>query len=890
MKSMSATKEPWHCLNSRQVQERLEVSLELGLRISEVGGRQTRFGMNHLLDKPPRSAWMLFISQFRNMLIVMLVLAALLAGLVGELKDTVVILTVVVLNALFGFYQEYRAEQSLSALKKMLPQTSCVRRDGRKQEIPAEQLVPGDIVLLEAGDRVPADGRLLVAITLEVNESALTGESEPVVKQVVTLSERNLPLAERANMLYMNTMVTRGRAELLVTETGMGTEMGKISAELAESEERKTPLQIQLDRLGKQLAVIAGILVSILFLVDLVRGEPLSSIILDAIALAVAAMPEGLPAVVTVTLALGMQRMARNKAILKRLVSVETLGATTIICSDKTGTLTLNRMTVREIYCQEKRIHIPEAKDIALPEGELARIALLCNDAVIRNGQVVGDPMEGALLLLADKAGFDKQTLEREMPRLAEIPFDSAHKFMATAHFDKSGVKLYVKGAPEILLDRCHSLQIEQGVVPLTEVRRRILRQEARDMATQGLRLLLLGYREVDRNSFQPGQDLKPLVGELIVAGIVGLQDPPRPEAGIAIELCRQAGVQVKMITGDHPDTAVAIARELGLKGHVLTGQELDRMDPGSLAERVEESDVFARVVPEHKVRLVRALKAKGHVVAMTGDGVNDAPALKCADIGIAMGITGTEVTKEAAAMVLTDDNFATIVKAIKEGRTLYDNILKFIRFQLSTTIGAVLTVFFAPLLGLPEPFNPVQILWVAMIMDGPPAVALALDTARPGIMEDPPRNPGAQILPVGRVLHVLWFGSVMTAGTLGTLYYKYSQGNSAQEAATLAFTTFVLFQFFNVFNARVEKGSAFNRKFFHNKMLWWSLAGVIFLQVLAVQWPLLQQVFNTVALGGEDWLLAIGVAAMILVVEEVRKLVVLSLGNGRIRQRALQR
>ncbi len=848
--------------------------------MSEVVERQIRFGLNRLLDKPPRSAWVLFISQFRNILIVMLILAALLAGAVGELKDTLVILTVVMLNALFGFYQEYRAEQSLNALKKMLPQVTCVRRAGRKLEISAEQLVPGDIVLLEAGDRVPADGRLLVAIHVEVNESALTGESHPVVKEVSTLSKEDTPLAERVNMLYLNTMITRGRAEMLVTETGMATEMGKISAELAVSEERQTPLQIQLDRLGKRLAAIAGILVSILFLVDLARGRPLSNIILDAIALAVAAMPEGLPAVVTVTLALGMQRMARNKAIMKRLVSVETLGATTIICSDKTGTLTLNKMAVRELYCQQKRIRIADAQDITLPEGALTQIAALCNDAVIRNGQVVGDPMEGALLILAERAGVEKQTLEQEMPRLAEIPFDAAHKFMATAHFDKArvnkaGVKLFVKGAPEILLERCHYIQNEQGIVPLTEVDRTHLRQQARDMAAEGLRLLLLAYRDIDSDSFQPEQEINPWLSELIVAGLVGLQDPPRPEARMAIELCRHAGVQVKMITGDHPDTAVAIARELGLQGAVLTGQELSRMDDKSLAERVEEADVFARVVPEHKVRLVRALKAKGHVVAMTGDGVNDAPALKSADIGIAMGITGTEVTKEAAAMVLTDDNFASIVKAIREGRTLYDNILKFIRFQLSTTMGAVLTVFFAPLLGLPEPFNPVQILWVAMIMDGPPAVALALDSARPGIMEEPPRNPNAQILPMGRIVHILWFGAVMSAGTLGVLYYKYSQGNSQAQAATLAFTTFVLFQFFNVFNARAEKESAFNRKFFHNKMLWLSLAGVICLQVLAVQWPWLQQVFSTVALTGEDWRLAISVASMILLLEEGRKWVV---------------
>ena len=884
-----------HILGVDEAARRLGVDPRTGLQPHDAKTRARLHGPNRLSEKPPRSPWILFFSQFKSLLILVLIFAAALAASIGSTKDAVVILAVVVLNAALGFYQEYRAEQSLAALKKMLPLKARVRRDGKTREVPAEQLVPGDIVLLEAGDRVPADGRLIAAFSLEINESTLTGESLPVGKHVAVLVSPDTPLAERLNMAYMNTMVTRGRAEMLVTATGMLTEMGKLSLQLASVEEGPSPLQLQLDELGKRLAIIAGALVGLLFVLQLLRGEALTQVILDSIALAVAAMPEGLPAVVTVTLALGMRRMAKQRAIVKRLASVETLGCATVICSDKTGTLTLNQMTARALFYQGQRLAVTGEGyhadgEILSATGEktlhdivpLLQAVAACNDSRLRNGELIGDPTEGALLALAAKGAIERDAVESRFPRIAEIPFDSAHKFMATFHHDGAQVRAFVKGAPDVLLASCSRFSGAEGEIALDDALRDRINQEYKALAERGLRGLIVASRTFPAADFRPADDLFAYVKDLTFVALVGFMDPPRPEARDAIDLCQQAGIQVKMITGDHKDTAVAIARDLGLEGKVITGAEIDAMDVRRLAEIVEEVAVFARVVPEHKVKIVQALKAKGHVVAMTGDGVNDAPALKHADIGVAMGMSGTEVTKEAATMVLTDDNFATIVGAVREGRTLYDNILKFVRFQLSTTTGAILTVFFAPLVGLPEPFTPIQILWVAMIMDGPPAVALALDAARPGIMHEPPRSRNARILTLPRLGKILAFGATMTVGTLGILYYGMQTGTT-ERALTLAFTTFVLFQFFNVFNARAETGSAFNRRFFDNQMLWASLIGVVALQAVAVHWSPAQEIFRTTALTLSDWVIASGVAASVLMLEEARKLAMRVLKHLRV-------
>jgi Ca2+-transporting ATPase len=877
-----ATK-PWHVQSAAEVCADLETDPARGLTPDAAMQRLARHGPNKLAEKKPRPAWLKFFDQFRNMLVMVLLGAVVLAAAIGDLKDAVVILIVVVLNAALGFYQEHRAEATLAALKKMLAQHARVRRGGRVLEIPAEELVPGDLVLLEAGDRIPADGRVLVSHNAEVAEAALTGESHAVGKHAGALPPGEHALAERFNMVFMNTVITRGRLELVVTATGMDTEMGRISGLLDAAPESATPLQMQLDALGKRLALIAGAVVSLIFVFGILRGDPLVQTIMTSIALAVAAIPEGLPAVVTVTLAIGMHRMARNRAIVKKLSAVETLGSTTVICSDKTGTLTLNQMTARQLFYRGRRFAVSGegySGEGAISAGEgdslpdflpLLTPAALCSDSRLRDGQLIGDPTEGALLALAAKGGVDPETAAEHSPRIAEIPFDSAHKFMATFHHDGERVRMFVKGAPDVLLARADRFLGAAGESPLDAPARAALEAENAAFAGQAMRVLAVASRDIPVREFDPTGDLMAWANSLVLTGLVGIIDPPRPEARDAIRLCGKAGIQVKMITGDHAITAAAIARELGLEGAVLTGAELDRIGVAELSRHIEETVVFARVAPEHKVKIVQALKARGHVVAMTGDGVNDAPALKNADIGVAMGITGTEVTREAATMVLTDDNFATIVGAVREGRTIYDNIVKFVRFQLSTNVGAILTVLGAQLLGMPTPFTAIQILWINIIMDGPPAMTLGLEPGRPGIMNEPPRRADERILSLARFKRLLMYGATMSAGTLGLFYYAQDRGEAY--ALTLAFTTFVLFQFFNVFNARAEHHSAFTRQFFSNGKLWTALGTVIGLQALVVHWTPAQAIFDTTALSVQDWGLAFAVASSILLLDEGRKL-----------------
>ncbi len=869
----------WHAQDAAAAYTHLGTDPAQGLTDEAARGRLRQYGENRLAEKPPRSKWLAFLDQFKSLLILVLIGAAALAGAIGDFKDAVVILIVVLFNAALGFWQEHRAEATLAALKKMLSPVARVRRDGRVEEIPAAQLVPGDIVLLEAGDRVLADGRLVVTHSVEIDEAALTGESHPVGKDAGATVPEAAPLAERVNMAFMNTVVTRGRAELLVTGTGMATEMGRLSGMLAEAEAGPTPLQIQLDALGRRLALIAGVVIALIFALGLARSEPIVEILLTSIALAVAAIPEGLPAVVTVTLAIGMHRMAQHRAIVKKLAAVETLGCTTVICSDKTGTLTMNQMTARAAVFQGRRFSFTgegygAAGSITAEDGgavpdwaPLLYPAALANDSRIRDGQLIGDPTEGALLALAAKGGVETERLCAHHPRIAEIPFDSAHKFQATFHHDGEVVRLYVKGAPDVLLGRATR---ELGENSESALDAGYWQAENECMAERAMRVLAVASKTIPARDFDPAGDLMAHARDLTFVGLIGIIDPPRPEARDAIALCRRAGIAVKMVTGDHKITAAAIARELGLEGEVLEGRVLDAMSPEDLAACIDRAAVFARVAPEHKVRIVQALKAYGHVVAMTGDGVNDAPALKNADIGVAMGITGTEVTKEAATMVLTDDNFATIVRAVREGRAIYDNIVKFVRFQLSTNMGAIQTVLGASLLGLPTPFTAIQILWINIIMDGPPAMSLGVEPARPGVMEEPPRPTRARILTRGRLARLFVYGFAMAAGTLTLFWYALPQGESY--ALTLAFTTFVLFQFFNVFNARAEHGTAFNRQFFRNRWLWLSLAAVLALQVMVVHWTPAQAVFRTTDLALADWGLAAAVATSVLLLDEGRK------------------
>ncbi len=883
MNGTSSTCPPiWYTLEAKKAAELLDVNVTIGLSQKVAADRLNEYGPNQLAEKPPKSKWLLLLDQFRGVLILVLIGASVFAGLIGDIKDSAIILIVVIINALLSFYQEYRADKSLAALKRMLAPEAEIRRDGNTQMVSATELVPGDIVLLDAGDRVPSDGRVIVAHNFMVDESSLTGESHTVGKHSEVIANVNAPLSERDNMLYMNTTVTRGRAEMLVAATGMNTEIGRLSGMLTESEETQTPLQIQLDGVGKRLAAIAIVVVIVILVGGLLRGEPWVQIVMTAIALSVAAIPEGLPAVVTLTLALGMQRMAKHQALVKRLAAVETLGCTTVICSDKTGTLTLNEMTARRLYANGDKftvsgegyksngeIHGDSGKNSNL-EPILQPLAL-CNDSHVREGQVIGDPMEGALAILSSKGGLDRDRLMEKYPRIAEIPFDSTHKFMATFHLDGDSVRLFVKGAPDVLIAQCDYLWNSDGNTPLDETEKQSLLLINESFAKEGLRVLAVASRCFPVKEFDAASDLSLYLNGLRFNGLVGLMDPPRSEVKEAIRFCHRAGIDVKMITGDQKVTAIAIANELGIEGKVLSSVELDSLNDTELAQSINNIGIFARATPEQKVRIVRALKSSGHVVAMTGDGVNDAPALKNADIGIAMGITGTDVTKEAASMILTDDSFVTIVHAVEEGRTIYDNIIKFVRFQLSTNIGAILTVFIAPFLGMPLPFNPIQLLWINIIMDGPPAMALGVDPARPGVMDAPPRATNERILSLRRLGNLAVYGTIMAIGTLGILVWAL-QTRTEEQALTLAFNTFVLFQIFNVFNARSDNGSAFNSTFFQNRMLWLALLSVVGLQFLVVHWSPAQELFHTTNLSTADWGLSTLVASSVLLLEEVRK------------------
>lgn len=875
----------WHAMDTHAVADHLDIDPAVGLTQEEVARRLLQHGPNRLHEAAPRPAWLRLADQFRGFLVLVLLAAALLAGVVGDLKDAVVISVVVLINAVLGFVQEHRAEQALSALRNMLTPIARVRRDGLSSEVASQQLVPGDIVLLEAGDRVPADCRVLSAHAAEVAEAALTGESQPLGKMAAAVASDSI-LAERSNMVFMNTMVTRGRIEAVVVATGMHTEMGHLADLLATTHETLTPLQVQLDQLGKRLALIAAVVVALIFVLGLLRGDELLHTAMTAIALAVAAIPEGLPAVVTVTLALGMRRMADRNVIVKKLAAVETLGCTTVICSDKTGTLTLNQMTVRRLFLDGQVLavsgegysaqgSISRSDDGPLPElYPLLLPVALCNDARLHAGALIGDPTEGALLALALRGGLQLEQLREHTPRLAEIPFDSAHKFMATFHYDGGRVQLWVKGAPDELLRYASHYRSAQGPLPLDTAATTLFEAQNATFAAAAMRVLAVAGRSIAAADFDPAADLMPWVDQLTLIGLIGIVDPPRPEAQAAIQACQSAGISVKMITGDHKATAASIAHELGLDGEVHEGRELDGLAGAALLQLVERTAVFARVAPEHKMQIVKALQAQGQVVAMTGDGVNDAPALKCADIGVAMGRGGSEVSREAANLVLTDDNFASVVGAVREGRTIYDNIVKFVRFQLSTNIGAILTVLAAPLFGFPVPFTAIQILWVNIIMDGPPAISLGVEPAQRGIMREKPRAPEAPILTRARLFKIALCGMTMAAGTLAAYGWGAAHGNQAH-AMTLAFTTFVLFQFFNIFNARAERGSAFNRHFFSNGKLWLALLAVVVLQGVIVHWGPAQQVFDTVDLGLDDWLFAVLTASSVLLLEEGRKLLV---------------
>ncbi len=885
---------PWHAVPAATVAEELTVTPATGLSDAEAAERSAVHGPNSLPPPRRRARVMLLVDQVRNPLIVLLLGAAVIASLIGDRKDAAVIVAVVVINSVLGFLQEFRAEKSLESLREMLVPACVVRRNGQVSEILAVDLVPGDIVTLEAGSQVPADGRLLVAEQLEIDESALTGESLPTSKRTDVVAEHDAPLGDRWCMAFMNTTVTRGRGELVVTATGALTEMGLLSDLINRTPLKASPLQQQLAALATRLTAIGALAVAAYLAIGLLSGAAWDVVVLAAVALAVAAVPEGLPVVVTITLAVGARHMARRGALVKNLASVETLGATSVVCTDKTGTLTLNQMTVRDVKIGARAYHVagegyqrhgritgdsptagatvdePETRSLQ----RLARAVVLCNDSSLDDESAVGDPMEAALLVLATKVDVEPERVRAEVPRLAELPFDAHNRYMATAHVDPQDptrALLMVKGAVDALLPRCDTMVEHDGrTVVLDDETRAAMSAAMTELAGRGLRVLAVAERPLPLEPVRHGP-VAELVEELTLLGLVGLLDPPRAGVVEAIAACHDAGVDVKMITGDHAATAEAIAHELGITGRTSTGIELDGTDDD---RDLLDVGVFARVSPEHKLRIVGALRGAGHVTAMTGDGVNDAPALRAADIGVAMGKTGTQVSRDAAAMVLVDDHFATIVNAVEAGRAIYANIVSFLRFQLTTSAGAIMTMLAASLIGLPAPLTAVQILWINMIMDGPPAIALGLDSPERDVMQRPPRAAGGHLLPLSRTAVIALNGAIMATGTLLVLAYG-TQALATDTAVTLTFTTFVLFQVVSALTVRSPRLSVFHLRTLTNRALWTALAVVVALQVLTVQVPFAQAIFDTVALTPGQWLIAAGTASSLLVVDEARKLAI---------------
>ncbi len=870
---------PPHAREAAAVARDLGVDPARGLSQEEVATRVAAWGPNRLRETPPRAAWLVFTDQLRSGLFLILLAAAVLAALVGDLKDAAIIAVVMLLNATIGFAQERKATRSLAALRQLLVPMTTVRREGAPATVPSADIVPGDVVVLDAGSRVPADGRLLAAHDVAVDQSSLTGESEPVAKHRRPVTA-GATLADRTDMLHAGTVVVRGRAELLVTATGMSTEVGRIAGMLAATPPPRTPLQRQLDQAGRRIALI-GVLAVVLYSgAAWWRGDPWADIVLRGVALAVAAVPEGLPAVLALVLALGVHRMAAHGAIVRRLASVETLGSATVICTDKTGTLTRNRMTVREVVPAGSALatdDLPEGRPATQPDDRrrLLTAFVRCSDAGGAGDDLVGDPMETALRVAALAEGLDPVASFAAAPRLAEQPFSAERKYMATLHrHDDGSLELLAKGAPDVLLPRCSHAWVGGRPVPLDVAGRTGLLAAVERQAAEGRRVLAAASAPVDRP--EGGWDTDRLLdaaGELVFLGFVGIADPPRPEAVDAVGLCHRAGIEVKMITGDHVATAAAIAAEVGIPGRAVTGDKLDAMTVDELAEAIDDIGVFARVTPAHKVAIVAALTARGHVTAMTGDGQNDAAAVRAAHVGVAMGRTGADVTKEAADLVLTDDNFATIVRAVRQGRGIYDNILKFIRLQLTTNVAAILTFVVAVVAGLPAPMTAVQVLWVNLITDGPPALALGLDRPDSRTMSRRPRRPDERILSLPRLARLTLTAAVMAAGTLAALAATDHQHGTAY-ATTFAFTTFVLFQVVNALNVRTEDVSALSRSLPVNPVLLGSLALVVVLQVLAVELPIAQGVFGTVALEPLHWAAATGLASLALVVGELDRAV----------------
>jgi P-type Ca2+ transporter type 2C len=881
----------WHTLGAGQVLDSEGVDGQRGLSSAEAAARAERFGPNELAEGRAEPRWHAFARQYRDPMQLVLLAAGI--GSLYPLKQLgtgILLILLTLFNAVEGLHQEGKAATAIAALQKTMIIKARVRRDGQLADISAEQLVPGDIVSIEAGDVVPADGRLVNAATLEIDESALTGESLPVSKGTETVKGTDTPLGDRTDMVYMNTDVTRGSGEFVVTATGMATEVGQISGMLQEQQHVTTPLTRQMDRLTEQILVVAGIALVASMALNLARGETFIAVFNAAVAFAIAAIPVGLPTVVTTILAWGTQQLARAGAIMKRLASAETLGSTSAINSDKTGTLTLNQMTAVQMTVVGRRYAI-EGKGYST-DGRITRVAgeadipldeflmpmVLASDAVVRDGELIGDPTEGALVVLAAKGGIDAVSTRDRYPRIAELPFDAAYKLMATFHRMKDGsghevIRCFVKGAPDQLLARAATVvDADAGPAPADgELRQRYLAENQR-LGEQGLRVMATARKDFDPEAFDPGADLLPLVTGLELLALVGIVDPPRPTAKASIATATKAGIRVRMITGDHAVTAAAVAGQLGINGAVLTGAEFGAMSDKEALAKIEDVGVIARVSPEHKVRLVDVLRKEGQIVAMTGDGVNDAPAVKKADIGIAMG-TGTEVTQEAAVMILTDDNFSTIVKAVELGRGLYDNLARYIRFQVGGMFGYIATFLGASIFNIAEgiPLLPLQTLWVSFTMLSIQSVGLGYSKPAAGLMDRPPLPPSRPILTRGILIWLAFVGLLMATGTLSVISWA-DQAHGLAIARTMGMVTFALFILFFSIESKDERDSALSLETFSDKTFRITTSGSFVLLVLSTVLGIFQTVMHTVRLDVRQWLICTAVALWVVVAAEIRK------------------
>lgn len=865
----------WHQKDLNEVYQILNASQE-GLSSGESAERLNKYGFNVLKEIKKKTVFMMFLDQFKDFMIMVLIAAAVVSGVIGELVDTIAIIVIVILNAIIGFVQEFRAEKAMKALKAMSAPSALTLRDNSFVSIPASELVPGDIVMLEAGGIVPADVRLTEAARLKIEEAALTGESIPVEKSNELLSEESIPVGDRTNMAFKGTTVSYGRGTGIVTSTGMQTELGKIATLIQEEEEVKTPLQKRLAKFGQRLGIIVLAICAIVFITGLMRGEAPLLMFLTAISLAVAAIPEALPAVVTISLAIGAKKMVRQNALVRKLPAVETLGSVTYICSDKTGTLTMNRMTVEKIYINGV---IVKGSEIRIQGSESLSLSMLMtsmavsNDAVMdRDGSAIGDPTEVALFEIAQENGFNKTGLEKQFQRIAEIPFDSDRKCMTTFHRTSEGkIISFTKGALESILDKSSYVYSENDVININKEMRNSIIVSNKNMASDGLRTLALAMRQWDKLP----DDISPDIAEnhLTFLGAAGLLDPPREEAREAVGVCKTAGIKPVMITGDHPLTAKTIAKRLGIiddRDDVITGQDLDELTMDEFEDKVELIRVYARVAPEQKIKIVRALQDKAEFVAMTGDGVNDAPALKRADIGVAMGVTGTDVSKEASHMILLDDNFATIIKAVKEGRRIFDNIRKFIKYTMTSNSGEIWTIFLPPFLGLPIPLLPIHILWINLVTDGLPGLALAVEPAEKEIMKKPPRHPKESIFAHGLGYHLFWVGLLMGTVSISTQAWFMKTGGTQWQ--TMVFTVLSLSQMGHVLAIRSDKESLFKIGLLSNKPLLGAVLLTFLLQMATIYVPILNPVFKTTPLAAGELFVALVLSSFVFVAVEIEK------------------